>query len=217
MRRCVSQSKIRQKALQMLSTFIAGFFSSLSLIAAIGAQNAFVLRQGLRREHVLACVLVCATSDAILIATGVGGFGKISEFAPWFTKLMLYAGAAFLIIYGGLRFKAALKGGAALQPSAGTSASLGATVVPLLLLTWANPHVYLDTVILLGSISSGYAPDHWSFGIGAIMASYCFFFALGFGARLLAPVFASPRAWVVLEVVVGITMWLIAASLIWTA
>ncbi len=201
----------------MLSTFFAGFFSSLSLIAAIGAQNAFVLRQGLRREHVLACVLACALSDAALIAVGVGSFGKISELAPWVTKLMLYAGAIFLIIYGALRFKAALKGGEALQPAEGKTASLGATLVPLLLLTWANPHVYLDTVILLGSISSGYAPDHWTFGSGAMIASLCFFFTLGFGARLVAPVFASPRAWVVLEVVVGITMWLIAASLSWSA
>lgn len=201
----------------MFATFVAGYFTALSLIAAIGAQNAFVLRQGLRREHVLIVVLTCVISDALLISAGVAGFGHLSQVAPWITTVMLYAGAAFLVVYGALRFKAAAQGGASLMPRAGETTSLARTLGPLLLITWANPHVYLDTVVLIGAISSNYMPAQWVFGTGAIIASISFFFALGYGARLLAPVFASARAWVVLEVVVGITMWVIAASLVLSA
>jgi len=199
---------------QSMTPLIAGFLTALSLIAAIGAQNAFVLRQGLRREHVLPVVLTCALSDAVLIATGVAGFGTLSALAPWITTAMLYAGAAFLFVYGALRFRAALRGGEALRPAPGTGASLGRTVGTVLVLTWANPHVYLDTVVLLGAISAQYAPDHWIFGLGAMAGSFAFFSALGFGARLLAPLFANPKAWVWLEVIVGTTMWIIAAALI---
>ena len=193
---------------------LAGFLTALSLIAAIGAQNAFVLRQGLRREHVLPVVLTCALSDAVLIAAGVAGFGTLAALAPWITTAMLYAGAAFLIVSGALRFKAALRGGEALRPAAGSTASLGRTLGTVLVLTWANPHVYLDTVVLLGAISAQYAPSQWAFGAGAMAGSFAFFSALGFGARLLAPLFASARAWVWLEVIVGATMWIIAAALI---
>lgn len=193
---------------------VSGFLMGLSLIAAIGAQNAFVLRQGLRREHVLAVVLTCALSDALLIAAGVAGFGVLSELAPWLGRAMLWGGAAFLFVYGALRFRAALCGGEALAPAAGGAAPLGRVIGTLLVLTWANPHVYLDTVVLLGSISAQYDPHRLAFGIGAVCASLAFFLALGFGARLLAPVFARPRAWVVLEVLVGCTMWALAAGLI---
>ena len=198
----------------MLSAFAAGLATSLSLIAAIGAQNAFVLRQGIRREHVLPVVLTCAVSGAILIAAGVAGFGTLSALAPWITTAMLYAGAAFLIIYGALRFKAALKGGEALRPAPGHSATLSATLTSCLVLTWANPHVYLDTVVLLGTISAQYAPHGMGFGLGAALGRFVFFSSLGFGARLLAPLFANPKAWVVLEVIVGLTMWTIAIALI---
>jgi L-lysine exporter family protein LysE/ArgO len=197
-----------------MTALLAGFLTALSLIAAIGAQNAFVLRQGLRREHVLPVVLTCAVSDAILIAAGVAGFGALVALAPWITSAMLYAGAAFLIVYGGLRFKAALRGGEALRPASGAEVSLSRTLATVLVLTWVNPHVYLDTVVLLGAISAQYAPQHWTFGLGAMTGSFAFFTALGFGARLLAPLFASPRAWVWLEVIVGSTMWIIAAALV---
>ncbi|MDP2080631.1 MAG: LysE/ArgO family amino acid transporter [Pseudotabrizicola sp.] len=200
-----------------MTALFAGFFTALSLIAAIGAQNAFVLRQGLRREHVLFVVLACALSDALLIAAGVAGFGTLATLAPWITTAMLYAGAAFLIVYGALRFKAALRGGEALRPAHGTVVSLGRTLTTVLVLTWANPHVYLDTVVLLGAISAQYAPQHWIFATGAIAGSFAFFTALGFGARLLAPLFANPRAWVWLEMIVGLTMWIIAAALIFGA
>lgn len=197
----------------MLEAAVAGYLVSLSLIAAIGAQNAFVLRQGLRREHVAVVVTICALSDAVLIAAGVAGFGAIAQVAPWFGMAMRALGVVFLTVYGGLRFRAALKGGEALVPKNGGAAPLSQVMATCLLLTWANPHVYLDTVVLLGSISAQYAPHGLAFGLAAACGSVSFFAALGFGARLLAPVFARPQAWVVLEVIVGCTMWVIAAGL----
>ena len=191
----------------------AGYLVAISLIAAIGAQNAFVLRQGLRREHVAAVVAVCAGSDAILIAAGVAGFGSIAAAAPWFGDAMRWLGVAFLAVYGALRFRAALKGGEALMPAPGAPAPLGRVLAMCLMFTWANPHVYLDTVVLLGSISAQYAPHGLAFGVAAALGSFSFFSALGFGARLLAPVFARPQAWVVLEIGVGCVMWALALGL----
>ncbi|MGB8815261.1 MAG: LysE/ArgO family amino acid transporter [Paracoccaceae bacterium] len=200
----------------MIEAAISGYLVAISLIAAIGAQNAFVLRQGIRREHVLAVVLVCAASDAVLITAGVAGFGVVSGAVPWLGQAMLWGGVGFLVIYGGLRFRAAWRGGEALIAASAEAVPLGRVIATCLVLTWANPHVYLDTVVLLGSISAQYAPYAWVFGVAAAMGSFSFFAALGFGARLLGPVFAKPQAWVVLEVVVGCTMWAIAAGLIWS-
>ena len=197
----------------MFEAALSGYLVALSLIAAIGAQNAFVLRQGLRREHVGVVVLICAASDAALIAAGVGGFGAIAQAAPWFGEAMRWLGVAFLTVYGALRFRAAAKGGEALVPADSAPVPLRRIVAMCLLFTWANPHVYLDTVVLIGSISAQYAPHGLVFGIAAACASLSFFAALGFGARLLAPVFAKPRAWVVLEIGVGLTMWALAAGL----
>ena len=196
------------------SAATSGYLLAVSLIAAIGAQNAFVLRQGLRREHVFAVVMVCALSDALLMAAGVTGFGAISARVPWIGDAMRYGGAAFLIVYGALRFRAALRGGEALRPTQGAATPLAQVVITCLVLTWANPHVYLDTVVLIGSIAAQYAPHQAVFGAGAALGSFSFFLALGYGARLLAPVFARPQAWVVLEVIVGCTMWAIAAGLL---
>jgi L-lysine exporter family protein LysE/ArgO len=193
---------------------VSGFLVGLSLILAIGAQNAFVLRQGLRHEHVGAVVLACGLSDAVLMTAGVLGFGALSEAMPWLGNAMRLGGAAFLIVYGALRFRAALRGGAALMPTDATAAPLGRVLATCLLLTWANPHVYLDTLVLVGALSAQYEPYSGYFGLGAVTASFTFFAALGFGARLLAPVFARPASWVVLEVVVGCTMWAIAAGLL---
>ena len=197
----------------MIEALIHGYLTSLSLILAIGAQNAFVLRQGLRREHVLAVVLVCAGSDALLIAAGVAGFGAAQALVPWLGTAMRWGGVVFLLVYGALRFRAALRGGEALQPSSGVAVSLRRVLATCLVLTWANPHVYLDTVVLMGSISAQYAPYQAAFGVAAALGSFSFFATLGFGARLLAPVFARPAAWVWLEVVVGATLWGIAATL----
>ncbi|MDZ7906709.1 MAG: LysE/ArgO family amino acid transporter [Cypionkella sp.] len=201
----------------MLAAGLNGFLVSISLILAIGAQNAFVLRQGLRREFVGPVVAVCALSDAFLITVGVVGFGTLAEIMPSLASVMRWGGAIFLFVYGALRFRAAWAGGAALMPQGGQGAALRGVVVTALLLTWANPHVYLDTVMLIGSIAAQYDPYRTAFGIGAASASLSFFVALGYGARLLAPVFQRPRAWVVLEVIVGAVMWAIAATLVWGA
>ena len=206
-------AKVAKRGRGMWQAVVNGFLTGGSLILAIGAQNAFVLRQGIRREHVAAVVLVCAASDAVLIAAGVAGFGVLTGALPWLVVAMRWLGVGFLVVYGGLRFRAALAGGEALQPSAGGVVPLARVMATCLLLTWANPHVYLDMVVLLGSISTHYAPQEAWFGLGAALASFSFFVALGYGARLLAPVFANPRAWVVLEVLVGVTMWVIAVVL----
>lgn len=197
----------------MAGAFASGFLVGLSLILAIGAQNAFVLRQGLRREHVGWVVAVCALSDAVLIAAGVAGFGAVSARVPWLAWAMRWGGVAFLVVYGWGRFRAALRGGAALLPAAGQGAALGPTLATCLTLTWANPHVYLDTLVLVGSVATRHDPYRAAFGLGAMLASGLFFSALGFGARLLAPLFARPRAWVALETAVGLLMWAIAAKL----
>lgn len=191
---------------------LAGFALGLSLILAIGAQNAFVLRQGLRRAHVLAVVLVCALSDAVLVAAGVTGFGVLAEAVPGLERIMRYGGAAFLLVYGARSFWAAWRGGAALVAGEGAG-SLRRAVLTCLALTWLNPHVYLDTVVLLGSISAQYA-DRFAFGLGAVTASFVFFFALGYGARLLAPLFQRPASWRVLDAGVGCVMWAIAIGLL---
>lgn len=197
----------------MIEAVLHGYLTAVSLILAIGAQNAFVLRQGLRREHVGPVVAVCAASDAVLIAVGVGGFGAMAGMAPWLAGAMRWAGVAFLLVYGALRFRAAARGGEALRPAAGGAAPLSRVLATCLMLTWANPHVYLDTVVLLGSISAQYAPHGLAFGLAAALGSFSFFAALGYGARLLAPLFARPQAWVWLELGVGATMWALAAGL----
>jgi len=197
----------------MTASMIAGFALGFSLILAIGAQNAFVLRQGLRREHVFALCLTCAVSDAILIAAGVAGFGALAQAAPWFETVMRYGGAVFLICYALRSFYSAWQGGAVMEVDGGRRASLRVTLLTVLAFTWLNPHVYLDTVVLIGSISAQY-DDRLSFAIGAMVSSFVFFFSLGYGASILTPVFARPRAWQVLDVVIGVVMLGIALKLV---
>ncbi len=196
------------------AAFTPGFLLGLGLIVAIGAQNAFVLRQGLRGEHVLAVCLTCALSDAVLIAAGVAGFGAAASAAPWLLPAMRYGGAAFLILYGLRSLRAALAGGGALTPAQDARASLRATLATCLALTWLNPHVYLDTVALLGSISTQYPGRQAAFAAGAMTASFAFFFALGYGARVLRPLFARPAAWRALDGGVAAVMWALAVKLI---
>jgi Lysine efflux permease len=198
----------------MLSAFVPGLLLGLSLIVAIGAQNAFVLRQGLRGEHILAVCLTCAVSDAVLILAGVGGFAQAAGWVPWLETATRYAGAAFLLVYGLRSFWAAVRSGDALTPAAAVPASFGATLATCLALTWLNPHVYLDTVVLVGSVSTQFAAGKHAFALGAMTASFLFFFSLGYGARLLRPVFARPAAWRVLDVGIGIVMCTIAATLV---
>lgn len=197
----------------MSFAFLAGFQLSLGLIAAIGAQNAFVLRQGLRREHVLAVCLFCAASDALLISAGVAGFGTLSRALPAAGEVLRWGGVAFLLWYGARAFRAAWRGGEALHAAEGGAARLPGVLAALALITWANPHVWLDTVVLIGSVSARYPGQSASFGAGAALASFVFFFALGYGARLFAPLFARPRAWQVLDAAVGVIMWTIALRL----
>ncbi|WP_135501709.1 LysE/ArgO family amino acid transporter [Roseovarius aestuariivivens] len=195
-----------------MEAVLAGFGLGFSLILAIGAQNAFVLRQGLRRAHVLPVVLTCALSDAVLIAAGVAGFGALAEAVPGLERIMRYGGAAFLLWYGARAFWAAWRGGEALKAGQGAG-SLRAALLTCLALTWLNPHVYLDTVVLLGSISAQY-DNRLAFALGAMTASFVFFFSLGYGARGLAPLFARPAAWRGLDALVGLVMWAIAAKLL---
>ncbi len=197
-----------------LTSYLTGFSLSLSLILAIGAQNAFVLRQGLLRRHVFWVCLTCAASDAVLIAAGVGGFGWLVTEAPWLAPMMRWAGAAFLIVYGGRAAWSAWTGGGALRAAAGQAAGLRATLMTCLALTWLNPHVYLDTVVLLGSVAAQWQGSRLAFGAGAVTGSFVFFFALGYGARLLTPVFARPVAWRILDALIAVLMWSIAAGLI---
>ncbi|MDH3263473.1 MAG: LysE family transporter [Paracoccaceae bacterium] len=191
----------------------AGFFLGLGLILAIGAQNAFVLRQGLRREHVFWVCFACAASDAVLISAGVGGASAAAGAAPWLLVVLRWGGVAFLAVYGALRFRAAWAGGETLMPAAAARKSLGAALATCLVLTWLNPHVYLDTVVLIGSVSAAWPGAKLAFGAGAVAASFAFFFGLGYGARLLAPLFARPASWRVLDLAVGTTMWAIASRL----
>ncbi|WP_299024245.1 LysE/ArgO family amino acid transporter [uncultured Sulfitobacter sp.] len=196
-----------------MSSFIPGFILSLSLILAIGAQNAFVLRQGLRREHVFWVCLTCGISDAVLIAAGVAGFGALAKAVPWFETAMRYGGSAFLIVYGWQNALSAWRGGSMLMAEGTGASSLRKTLLTLLALTFLNPHVYLDTLVLIGSISAQY-DDRLAFGAGAVLASITFFFVLGYGARLLQPVFAQPLSWRVLDALIAVTMWAIAAKLL---
>ncbi|RKQ96994.1 L-lysine exporter family protein LysE/ArgO [Kushneria sinocarnis] len=200
-----------------MHAFMAGFGLGLSLILAIGAQNAFVLRQGLRREHVLWICVVCALSDAVLILAGVFGFAALVERFGWLAMWLRYAGAAFLFCYGARSLWAARYRSAALLPGEAAPASLLATLGLCLAMTWLNPHVYLDTVVLIGSVSTRYAQAQWPFALGTTLASVVFFFTLGYGASLLRPVFARPVAWRVLDGVIGLTMWGLGASLLMPA
>lgn len=198
----------------MLAPLIAGLGLGLSLIVAIGAQNAFVLRQGLRREHVVWVVLICAVSDAVLIALGIWGLGALIERADWMLVAVRVAGAAFLAWYGIRSAVRASRPGALDSNPAGSAVPLRTAILTALGLTWLNPHVYLDTVVLLGSIGATHGDSRWWFGVGAALGSVAWFAALGFGSRLLRPVFAKPLSWRVLDAAIAVVMLALAASLL---
>ena len=217
----------------MLPPLLAGLGLGLSLIVAIGAQNLFVLRQGIRREHVLAVVVVCAASDAILIVLGVSGVGLALAALPWLVTAVRWAGAAFLVGYGLLAARRAWRPAGALtvddprddiagsaterpvqvQPTT-TATRLSATVLTVLALTWLNPHVYLDTVFLLGGVANTHGDDRWLFALGAVTASILWFSALGFGARYLGRWLAPPRAWRILDAIIAVVMIVLGVSLV---
>ncbi|MFE0731699.1 LysE/ArgO family amino acid transporter [Streptomyces antibioticus] len=190
-----------------LAAAAAGFGTGLSLIVAIGAQNAFVLRQGVRRDAVLAVVGICALSDALLIALGVAGVGALVVAWPDALTVVGWIGGAFLLAYGVLAARRVLRPGTdALRTDGDPAGSRRRAVLTCLALTWLNPHVYLDTVFLLGSIAADRGPLRWTFGLGAAFASLCWFAALGFGARLLGRFLTRPAAWRVLDGLVAATM-----------
>lgn len=194
----------------------SGLVAGLSLIVAIGAQNAFVLRQGLRREHVPVVVLVCAASDALLIAVGVAGLDVLVARAPALLEVLRWGGVVFLLGYGARAAVRALRGSPVADSESATAPDRGGAVpvaLTALALTWLNPHVYLDTVLLLGSMAAGRGDARWWFGAGAITASMLWFTALGFGARLLAPLFRRRRAWQVLDGVIALVMVTLALQL----
>ncbi len=193
---------------------IAGFLLGGSLIIAIGAQNAFILRQGLVRAHVFVVCLIAAVSDALLIAAGVAGLGTVVARSPVLIGVVTVGGAIFLAGYAVLAFRRALHPHG-LEAANRTAAGFWAAVSTCLALTFLNPHVYLDTVLLIGGISGGYqGTARLAFGLGAGVASFVWFFGLGYGARLLAPVFVKPFAWRVLDIIIGLIMAGLAVGLL---
>ncbi|KNY06139.1 LysE/ArgO family amino acid transporter [Microbacterium sp. GCS4] len=214
----------------MLSVF-SGLGLGLSLIVAIGAQNVFVLRQGIRREHVLPVVIVCALSDAVLIVAGVAGLGFVISAAPWLVVVARWAGALFLATYGVLAARRAWRGGEELRVEAAdeepvdqsgggisaatrTSSRLAPVLLTVLALTWLNPHVYLDTVLMLGSIAATHGEERWLFAAGAVTASILWFTALGFGARFLGRWLRTERSWRMLDGIIAVVMIALAISLV---
>ncbi len=198
----------------MTSDLLAGFLSGAVLIMAIGAQNAFILRQGISGGHVFPVVLACAGADALLIAAGIAGLGALVQSAPVALGVARYGGAVFLAAYGASAAWRVLRPQRLLVEAEARS-SLGTAMATCLAFTFLNPHVYLDTVVLLGSLAQQRgAEGRWVFGAGAAVASCTWFFALGFAARLLAPVFRKATAWRVLDSVIALTMWGLSASLL---
>ena len=198
------------------SIIFRGFVLSATLIIAIGAQNAFVLRQGLTRRHVFATALVCALSDAFLISVGVAGAGALFASSPLLTTIATWSGAIFLFVYGLRSFWSALRPSSLeAEPGDGQPQTLRATVLAALAFSYLNPHVYLDTVVLLGSIGAGFsAAERPLFALGAMSASFVWFFGLAYGAAWLAPLFRRPIVWQMLDAIIGLVMWGIAWSLI---
>jgi len=191
-----------------------GLGLGLALIVAIGAQNAFVLRQGLRGEHVVPVVAVCALSDLVLVAAGVAGTGALLDRVPQAVSVIRWAGAAFLVTYGAVAAGRALRPAGALLAEAAQWTPLLPTMLTASALTWLNPHVYLDTVVLLGSVAAAQGDLRWHFGAGAAVGSLLWFSALGAGARLLRPVFARPGAWRVLDAGIALVMVTLAVGLV---
>lgn len=201
----------------MLTPFLKGFTLGASLIIAIGSQNAFVLRQGLRKEHVFTICTICFLCDALLILLGVAGFGKLVASSDTLMMIALWGGALFLFFYGFRSFQSAMKNEVlSVDQSANQASGLSWAIATTFALTLLNPHVYLDTVILLGSIAGQYPEsERFVFALGAAAASMVWFYGLGYGARILTPLFQKQLSWKILDVMIGVTMWGIAGSLVW--
>ena len=197
-----------------MMTFLTGLGVGFSLILAIGAQNAFVLKQGLKRQYIFGVCLICALSDSILIYLGITGFSKIVIEFPLITTFARYFGAIFLFFYGLKSFYSAFKMNTCLNPSNIEKNNIYKVLGTCLAFTWLNPHVYLDTVVLVGSISTNFTDQLYIFAMGAILSSWIFFFSLGYGAKFLLPLFQKPISWKILDFVIGIIMWIIAVTLL---
>lgn len=201
----------------VLSSALAGLGLGLSLIVAIGAQNLFVLRQGIRRQHVTAVVVVCTLSDALLIVLGVSGVDAAVQAVPGLIDVVRWAGALFLAGYAFVATRRALRGSPAGLMGEGPASEVsrrGSVVLTCLALTWLNPHVYLDTVFLLGAVANTHSSTRWAFAAGAVTASVAWFCALGFGARHLGRRLATPRAWRVVDGAIAVVMLALAVSLV---
>ena len=198
-----------------MNIFLTGLLLGGSLIIAIGSQNAYVLKQGLLKSHVFLICLICAFSDALLIALGTSGMGAIIGRHPEWLKWVTWFGAAYLVIFALISFRSAFNGETLQAASSNASQETKTVVATVLALTFLNPHVYLDTVLLIGSIASPYtADDRLHFTLGAITASFLWFFGLGYGARYLSPLFAKPFAWKALNLIIGFVMLWIAYRLL---
>jgi len=196
------------------AVFFQGLAVSAGLIVAIGAQNAFVLAQGVRGAHRLQIALACASSDALLIALGVGGAGALIASQPALLALARWGGAAFLLVYAAMALRRAWHGESMTLP-ADSQQSVWRVLLATLAVTWLNPHVYLDTVVLLGGVAAQLpAQERFTFGLGAALASWLWFFALAYGARLLAPLFTRPTSWRVLDISVALVMLIVAYQLL---
>lgn len=199
----------------MLATFLSGLGTGAGLIIAIGAQNAFVLRQGLLRQHVLPVVLVCIGGDILCICAGVAGMGALIRTNEWLLEFFRWGGALFLTVYGISAARRAASGNGSMEISEVGAGSLMKAITSCLAFTFLNPHVYLDTVVLLGSIAAQYGKDlKCTFASGALTASVLWFTGLGFGARLLLPIFQNPKAWRILDTLIALVMWAIALTLV---
>lgn len=192
--------------------FLPGFFAGLSLIVAIGAQNAFVIRQGLTRQHVFVVVAICALADAALIALGIAGLGAIIQGLPWLLEVIRWFGVAYLTWFGIKSVRSAFKN-EVMDVTGGQTNSLAKVVTSVLGFTLLNPHVYLDTVILLGSISNQFADNRWAFGFGAMLASVVWFSSIGFGAKAASRFMSKPVFWRVLDSLIAVVMFSIALYL----
>lgn len=192
---------------------ITGLLTGLSLILAIGAQNAFVLRQGLRQEHVFAVVLICTLSDLVLIFAGIAGLGALISSVPWALEIIRFAGAAYLIWFGVLALLRATKP-QVLNPAASLPSSLKKTILATVAITFLNPHVYLDTVILLGGVGNQFGDERWAFGLGSAIGSAVWFLILGYAAKFVTRFVSKPNFWRILDCFIALVMFGIAILLL---
>ena len=206
----IAQAVSSASSSSVMTAVLTGFGTGLGLIVAIGAQNAWVLRQGVRREHIGLVVAICALSDLVLIAAGTGAIRIVTGLAPWVLEVLRWGGVVYLAVFAVSSFRSALRPGALEQSAARPAASVAATTLAL---TWLNPHVYLDTVLMLGTVTNNFGTARWWAAAGACAASIVWFAGLGLGARVLSGPLSSPRTWRVVDVLVGCVMLGVAAHL----